>query len=138
MTEDPALLLEQAGIKPTPNRILVLRTLLASAWPMSLVEIETELQTLDKSSVFRALSSMAEKDVVHSIEDGRGITKYEACNGHDHQSLSDMHAHFYCEKCHKVYCLNGVSASATGIPDGFEVRSVNYMLKGICPECTGA
>lgn len=128
--------LNRAGIKPTPNRILVLDALLHASHPLSLVELETELGTLEKSSVFRVLTVLLEKELVHTLEDGRGITKYEVCHGHDHHSAGDMHPHFYCERCHNVYCLDNVATPDIPIPVGFKVKSVNFMFKGICSSCS--
>ena len=135
MKEEVIHILEEAEIKPTSNRILVLSKLIESKNPMSLVELETALETLERSSIFRVLVVLLEHDVIHSIEDGKGITKYEICNGLHHCSVDDMHAHFYCEKCEKVFCFEDVKAPMLKIPSDFKVRSVNYMLKGICPEC---
>lgn len=128
-------ILEKADIKPTVNRLLVLRAILSSEMPMSLVELETELETLDRSSISRVLALLLERDVVHVFEDGRGVAKYEICHGESHCSIDDMHAHFYCEKCERVYCFEDISAPHINIPSEFQVRSVNYMLKGVCPEC---
>lgn len=128
-------ILEKAAIKPTVNRLLVLRTILSSEMPMSLVELETELETLDRSSISRVLSLLLDRDVVHVFEDGRGVAKYEICHGESHCTIDDMHAHFYCEKCERVYCFEEISAPHISLPPEFQVRSVNYMLKGICPEC---
>lgn len=133
---DPVKLLEEAGIKPTSNRILVLRAILTANSPKSLIELESELQTLERSSVLRVLTLLLEHDLIHTLEDGRGVTKYEVCHGgHHHSGVDDMHAHFYCEKCHKVYCFKEITAPHIDIPETFKVKSINYMLKGICPEC---
>lgn len=128
--------LRKVGIKPTSNRILVLRELEKADGPMSLIELETSLETMERSSVLRVLNLFLEKDVVHAVEDGRGITKYEICRGEEHCSVDDMHAHFYCERCHHTFCLEECSAPLVDFPEGFKVRSVNYMLKGLCPECS--
>lgn len=127
--------LNNAGIKPTPNRILVIRALLAAESPLSLVELEKDLQTLDRSSISRVLALLLEHGAVHAMEDGKGITKYEICHCDNHCSAADMHVHFYCEKCEKVFCFEDISAPCIKLPDEFLVSSVNYMLKGICPDC---
>ena len=44
--------LERKGVKPTANRILVLKTLKESDRPMCLSDLENELITMDKSSIF--------------------------------------------------------------------------------------
>lgn len=128
-------ILEAAGVRPTANRLLVLRALLAAHAPVSLIELETGLETLDRSSISRTLTLFADHDLVHLLEDGRGITKYELCHSHDHTALNDEHPHFYCEKCRRVFCLDSEIVPLVSVPAGFEVRSVNFMLKGLCGDC---
>lgn len=128
--------MEKAGVKPTANRLLVLRMLIGSERPLSLIEIETSLETMDRSSIYRALTALLDGDVIHSIEDGKGITKYEICHGESHCSVEDMHAHFYCEKCERTFCFEDIAAPYINIPAEFTIRSVNYMLKGLCPKCS--
>ena len=138
MHHTAAEILDNANIKPTPNRILVTRSLLAAESPLSLLELEKDLQTLDRSSISRVLALLLEHGAVHAMEDGRGITKYEICHGEHHCSVSDMHAHFYCERCNRVFCFEDINAPEINIPDAFQVRSVNFMIKGICPDCRQA
>ena len=132
----PEQMLENAGIKPTSNRILVLRTLIKADYPISLIDLETRLETLDRSSIQRVLTVLSEHGLVHVMEDGRGVSKYEVCHSDDHHhDHDDHHAHFYCEKCFKVFCLEDVNIPHIPVPPGFEVTGVNFMLKGICDSC---
>lgn len=136
MNVDVTGILEGAGVKPTSNRILVVRALMEAASPKSLVELETELETLERSSILRVLTLLADNDLVHVMEDGRGVTKYELCHSHDHHLHNDdHHVHFYCEKCHRVYCFEDIPVPSVPVPSGFRVKGVNFMLKGICPSC---
>lgn len=135
MHNDPQLIMERAGVKSTSNRVLILRALLNATSPMSLIEIENQLDTLERSSILRVLTLFHEHDIIHTIEDGRGITKYEICRGENHCSVSDMHPHFYCERCNRVYCFDDIAIPKVVVPAEFRVRTVNYMLKGTCPDC---
>lgn len=130
--------LEAAGVKPTSNRILVLREIMHAGRPLSLMDLDMILDTLEKSSIFRVLTLLLEHDVIHAVEDGRGVVLYESCHGHHHQGTphNDFHAHFYCEECNKVFCLENIPAPHVNLPEGFEAHSVNFMLKGICPSCS--
>lgn len=127
----------KSGLRPTPNRIMVLRAIRMADRPLSLSDIESRLQTLDKSSVFRTLTALQEHHLVHSVEDGRGIELYETCTGEGSCGVDDIHTHFYCTCCHKVYCFDDQPAPIVPLPEGFVATSVNYMLKGICPDCKG-
>ena len=71
--------LERKGVKPTANRILVLKALLSNSTPVSLSDLEDFIVTMDKSSIFRVLTLFLEHNVVHAMEDGSGSLKYEVC-----------------------------------------------------------
>ena len=129
-------LLQDKGVKPTANRILVMKELMKATHPINLAELEKRLDfTMDKASIFRVLELFAEKDVVHVIEDGSRSLKYELCHSGKEHSIADQHAHFYCERCKETFCLEAVSVPLIDIPDGFTPHSINYMIKGICPKC---
>lgn len=127
--------LDHVGIKPTANRIIVTRALMESNAPLSLTELETELETMEKSSVFRVLSLLLAHGAVHAVEDGRGIAKYEICHADGNCTPSHFHAHFYCERCRRTFCLDNVRVTEPELPAGFTAQSVNYMIKGICRDC---
>ncbi len=129
--------LYQKGIKPTSTRILVLRELMKASAPVSLQDVESGLDTVDRSTIFRALVLFREHGLVHDIEDGSGSVKYELCESPEDCSVADMHPHFYCEHCHQTYCLDCEHVPLVALPEGFLLRGVNYVLKGICPSCRG-
>jgi Fur family ferric uptake transcriptional regulator len=134
--DDYGELLAVHGIKPTANRIVVARELASSARPMSLSELEMKILSIDKSGVFRALTLFKEHHLVHVIEDGGDGVRYELCHSHDdHQHDDDQHAHFYCELCHRTFCLPMTPIPAIALPEGYSMSSINYMVKGVCPDC---
>lgn len=128
-------LLEQKGIRPTPNRILVARCLDGFRHPVSIAEIEEDIASIDKSGVFRVIRLFVENDLVHEIDDGSGSLRYELCRGECGHSVSDMHIHFKCVECGKVYCLETEHIPPFNIPEGFLLQSVNFVGKGVCKDC---
>ena len=128
-------LLEEHGIKPTANRIVVAKALASSMNPQSLAELERKIVTIDKSNVFRALTLFKEHHLVHTIEGGSDGTKYELCHSHSHEHDDDQHPHFFCEVCQQTYCLEGIKMPALELPEEFEAHTANYIIKGVCPHC---
>lgn len=130
-------ILTAKGVKPTANRILVMRELEKASHPVSLLDLETALDfSLDKASIFRVLELFTAKDVVHAIEDGSRSLKYELCHSAGTHNIADQHVHFHCEKCGETYCLESVSVPSAEIPCEFTVHTVNYVIKGVCPKCS--
>lgn len=134
--EDYSEKLEARGVKPTSTRLLVYRALAEHHHALSLRELDDVLDTVDRSSIFRTLTLLLEHHLVHVIEDGTGTAKYEVCEGDDHCSLNDQHIHFYCQRCHRTYCFHTIHIPSIELPDGFTMEGVNYLVKGICPNCT--
>lgn len=128
-------LLQQHGIKPTSNRILVVKALAAEENPSSLTELENKIISVDKSGIFRSLTLFRDHHLVHSIEDGEGGIRYELCLSQHDDEDDDMHVHFYCEKCHRLFCLYDIPIPHVPLPKGFTQESENYVIKGICEEC---
>ena len=128
-------LLEEHGIKPTANRIVVVRALASSMLPQSLAELERRISTIDKSNVFRALTLFREHHLVHAIEGSSDGTKYELCHSHSHDHDDDQHPHFFCEVCQQTFCLDYMDMPEVALPPEFEAHSVNLMIKGVCPRC---
>ena len=136
-SEECETLLASHHIKPTANRIVVARTLAAAERPMSLSELEYEILSIDKSGVFRVLTLFREHHLVHVIEDGSDGVRYELCLSHDGpEHDDDQHVHFYCECCHRTFCLNETPIPGVPLPTGYVSRSINYMIKGLCPDCS--
>jgi Fur family ferric uptake transcriptional regulator len=134
--EECETLLASHDIKPTANRIVVAKTLAAAERPMSLSELEYKILSIDKSSVFRVLTLFREHHLVHVIEDGGDGVRYELCHSHDgHAEDDDQHVHFYCERCHRTFCLHDTPIPTVSLPEGYRLTSINYMVKGLCPEC---
>lgn len=128
-------LLEHHGVKPTSNRLLVAKALETAQRPLSLMELETRIKTIDKSGIFRALTLFREHHMVHVIEDGGDGVRYELCRSHDDEHDDDMHVHFFCEVCRQTYCLDNIKIPPVELPGGFVMNTVNYMVKGTCPNC---
>lgn len=128
-------LLEEHHIKPTANRIVVVKVLESSMQPQSLAELERKICTIDKSNIFRALNLFREHHLIHAIEGNSDGTRYELCHSHSHEHDDDQHPHFYCEQCQQTYCLDYAEVPEVRLPEGFEATSSNLMIKGICPHC---
>ena len=129
-------------IKPTAVRLLVLRALTDSNFAVSLTDLEEQLDTVDKSSIFRTLTLFQAHHLVHSVVDGSGQTKYALCPAGCHcginedSDLEDLHIHFSCQECHRTFCMRGLSIPDVKLPEGFVLKNANYVLMGLCPECS--
>ncbi|MDE7148885.1 MAG: transcriptional repressor [Bacteroidales bacterium] len=123
------------GIRPTAVRNLVYKAIEAFSDTFCLTDLEDALESVDKSTLFRTLTLFAEHHLLHEIEDGSGSKKYCLCWNDHTCSVDELHCHFYCEACRKTFCLDHTHIPVVRYPDGFELRQIDYLLKGLCPEC---
>ena len=128
-------ILEQRGIKPTAIRMLVLKAMIDAEQAVSLLDLENKLDTVDKSSILRTITLFVSQHPAHRVDASTGSLKYEECESECTSAVKDLHTHFYCEYCHKTFCLENIHVPVVDLPEGFAVRSINYVLKGCCAEC---
>lgn len=124
------------GVRPTAARILILQKLSELTTPISLYELEIELETLDKSTISRTLAILLEHHAIHAFEDGSGSIKYEICRSKSNTCfVGDRHIHFFCEICHQTSCIDNIKIPVVQLPEGYIMDTINYTVKGICPSC---
>ncbi|WP_298537870.1 Fur family transcriptional regulator [uncultured Algibacter sp.] len=128
-------ILKIKNVKNTAIRTIVLRHLLKQDKAQSLKDIENSLIETDRSSIFRTLKTFVENKIIHSIEDGSGMTKYAVCAIDCNCELKDLHYHFYCNNCNKTFCLHEVPFKKIKLPENFKIQEANMVIKGLCNNC---
>ncbi len=123
------------GIKPTAMRLLILRAMSRGDETVSLPQLEKLLPTVDKSTISRTLTLFLLHRLIHVVDDGSGSLKYNVCGDDCDCGIEDEHTHFYCERCHRTFCLKRIHVPVVPLPEGFVLGSINYVIKGLCPEC---
>lgn len=123
------------NVKPTANRIVVIKALAESDRPLTMRELEEKILSIDKSGIFRALSLFRNHHIVHVIDGEEGGVRYELCRSTCHEQCDDSHVHFYCEQCHRTFCLTDLALPTIDLPEGYRPTSANYIIHGICPNC---
>lgn len=124
------------SIKPTAIRLLIFKTMTEFKKAFSLTDLETELETVNKSTIFRTLTLFHENLLIHTIDDGSGSMKYSICNETCMCTVGDLHVHFNCNRCQNTYCLESISIPPIQLPEKFLLESVNFVMKGICENCS--
>lgn len=90
--------LAKRDIKPTAIRLLILKSMMEAGRAVSQLDLETLLDTVDKSTISRTITLFLSHHLIHSIDDGSGSWKYAVCDDSCNCVLKDLHSHFYCEK----------------------------------------
>lgn len=123
--------------KLSPTQRQVFDILKNNAEPMSAYEVLAEMtqsKVTAPPTVYRALSILIDRGLVHRIE---SLNAYACCDGdHGHRSW------FYtiCEKCQRAEENELPSAVATMMAEvmqktGFLPRNLTYEVAGLCQSC---
>ncbi len=137
---DYEALLQTYGVKPTAIRLLTIKNILKQSSAFSFEDLYQDLQTVDRSTVFRTVTLFEKHKLLHGFEDGMGKRKYCLCKEtnepqtcHTHQTCH--HIHISCKVCGRTYCLPSEHIPHFHLPPNFHVENINCVVTGICGNC---
>jgi len=129
-------LLNLKKIQVTAIRILVLQFFLQKHNAISLHDLEEKLHFSDRTTLYRTLKTFTKKGLIHQINDGTISAKYALCNTTcNSQKHTDIHPHFYCEKCKETTCINSINIPKVQLKKSFKIHSTELIIKGFCNVC---
>jgi Fur family ferric uptake transcriptional regulator len=130
-------LIRQQGLRSTAVRARVLSFLLAQRSAVTHLQIESELnahEKVDRVTLYRTLDWLLEKNLAHKVV---GVDRAWCFRANADDSAHQHHAHFKCQRCAEVICLEQLRASgqAPALPEGYRSVEVELTIKGLCPQC---
>jgi len=123
------------GGRVTRTRVAVVEALEESDHPLTHEELGTALTDggvpHDRVTLYRALDWLVEQGIAHRVTGGDRAWRYGLVRQAAHQ-----HAHFHCERCGHVFCLENLQpAFALALPGGYHLERAELILHGACPAC---
>ena len=126
-------LLEKKGLKKTKVRMALIQQFMTMDHAQSYTDLQAALVgEVDKSTLYRNLTSFEQAGIIHRINDHSGVAKYALGES---PTQGEEHAHFVCECCETVYCMEGLSPFQFDVPEGFKTKKVQTIIRGICADC---
>ena len=40
------------------------------------------------------------------------------------------------DPCRRTFCIDDVKIPVVALPEGYRIDTINYTVKGLCPECS--
>lgn len=126
-------ILAQHKLKRTNCRQEIISAIMCSKMPLSEQEIsERLLGQYDRTTLYRAFKTLEQNHILHKIVVDNYIIKY-ALN--ISETIREEHAHFYCNLCNNLICLENLFVPQLNLPDGYQNLKTELIIKGICPSC---
>lgn len=129
-------LLKDSLIRVTKQRINLLDKLMNSSRPFTANDINEEMlhkTDVNLVTIYRFLGLLSEKNIIRMIGEFNGKQYYEFSDKHP------MHPHFFCEKCHNIFCLKYLSADdfikLSDYAPNSKINEIKITLGGICENC---
>lgn len=135
--QQAAAMLREHGLRVTGPRVAVLAAMLRRGHPVAasdLIDDVVDFQ-LSEVTVYRNLNRLAETGMLRRVDTTERRRRFEvagAHNGHEHD-----HAHFVCDGCGTVTCLEAAvePLEHMPLPAGFRVETQRVVLHGRCDTC---
>jgi Fur family transcriptional regulator, ferric uptake regulator len=127
-------IIQDAGLRPTANRLAVLEALLKAENPLSHHELLSTLSSthnFDRVTLYRVLDWLLDHQIAHKVAGDNRAWRFQLNN----HNTSHRHAHFECTQCGKIYCLDDVSPRTPKLPQDFRAHSIELTIKGVCALC---
>lgn len=86
----------------------------------------------DRTTFYRSFKTLVEHGILHKIIVDNQLVKYAIVN---ESSKLHNHAHFYCNECKTVKCMDNVPVKQYQLPDGYSDEETEVIIKGTCAIC---
>ena len=136
--KETAVVIREAGLKVTPQRVLILSAVRHAGEHVRAPQIIDKLRAshpyIDASTVYRTLASATDMGLVSETDMGAGDSEFEWIG-------KDRHHHVICRSCGDVTSLDNtyLDGLATLLYEeiGFQADLGHFAIFGVCKECQG-
>lgn len=122
-------------------RLAILRAVISSKKPLGAPDIIRLLgDDTDSVTVYRTLNTLAEHKLVHRVRGEDGAWRYAASRSGNTKQEPHPHAHFVCDECGTVECLQEAPvptalAHPRGLGRKYDVTYAEVVVHGVCGKC---
>lgn len=139
------------GARVTTPRVNVLAALMRASSALSHQELLDRLSpstAIDRVTAYRVLEWLVQTGLAHRIAGEDRVWRFsvarpcshdcEAGPAHQHTHHGEAHGHFQCDTCNRMFCIDapiGTQENLARLPEGFDGRDVEVLVRGLCPNC---
>lgn len=125
--------LHKHNLKRTSCREGIIELVMTANQALSEHEIREQLTgNYDRTTFYRSFKTLEEHKILHKIIVDNQLVKYALDGSVQHK---EEHAHFYCNECNAVQCMEGVPVQKYQLPKGYSEVETEVLIKGTCADC---
>lgn len=129
----PVEVLNSHNLKRTSCREGIIEVIMKADNALSKNEICERLPgNYDRTTFYRSFKTLEEYKIIHKIVVDNQLVKYALDNS---VTLKKEHAHFYCNECNSVKCLETMPIEKPILPEGYCEAETEVIVKGTCALC---
>lgn len=126
-------ILNSRKLKRTSCREGIIDVVMNTSEALSENEIRERLSgNYDRTTFYRSFKTLVEYNIIHKIVVDNHLVKYALDKTLTHKQ---EHAHFYCNECNSVQCLEDIPVQHYQLPNGYSNKETEVIIKGTCPSC---
>ena len=126
-------ILNNHNLKRTSCREGIIEVVMTANQALSENEIREQLVgNYDRTTFYRSFKTLEEHKIIHKIVVDNQLVKYALDNTVTHKN---EHAHFYCNECNAVQCMDNVPVQKYQLPEGYTDLETEVIIKGKCASC---
>src|SRR3972149_6082251 len=122
----------------TRPRVGVLAALLAARRALTHHEVERQGEggpRIDRVTIYRVLEWLTARGLAHRVPGDDRVWRFNAAE----QKHAQHHAHFKCNHCGEVICLDKlVAPRGIPLPSGYRSQEIELTVRGLCAGCVPA
>ncbi|OGA53203.1 MAG: hypothetical protein A3G24_25645 [Betaproteobacteria bacterium RIFCSPLOWO2_12_FULL_62_13] len=122
----------------TRPRVGVLAALLAARRALTHHEVERQVNRalrIDRVTIYRVLEWLTARGLAHRVPGDDRVWRFNAAE----QKHAQHHAHFKCNHCGEVICLDKlVAPRGIPLPSGYRSQEIELTVRGLCAGCVPA
>jgi Fur family transcriptional regulator, ferric uptake regulator len=121
------------NLKRTSCREGIIEVMMASENALSENEIRQKLAgNYDRTTFYRSFKTLEKHKIIHRIVIDNLMIKYAFAV---QASQNKDHAHFFCNNCQTLLCMEIAPAKELQLPAGFKETEKEILIKGTCATC---
>lgn len=127
-----AEMMHKAGVRPSAQRLAILRNVMEGRKHPAADEIFREMQaeypTMSLTTVYNSLRVLTEAGLLRELELESGNRRYDF-------APQPRHGHLRCRRCGRIFDMQLPAGLQLPAPPGFSIDGVDIYFRGLCPEC---